>query len=172
MEAMETRMRQQEAYIRTLQERLRALDAPDAPDDPSPSGSLMSALGDLSELNELNNHASATTAHGALLLAESSADYPSDYPSNYRGPATVTLADRGPDQPVEFKTHADAGRWLERHGVNANTAKTWHGWRRVHLTPSAVLSFAIGLKRVGGYRVSWSLRHCEDEACICRELLD
>lgn len=70
-----------------------------------------------------------------------------------------------------FKTHADAARWLARHGVRELTPKTWPGWRAVELTPAAVLRLAISLCDVSNHRITWRLQRCDDLACICGELL-
>ena len=97
-------------------------------------------------------------------------------PLTYRGPPTVTLLDRGPDAPQFFKTHADASRWLERHGVSALTPKSWPGWRHVTLTPMEVLRFATERQRLavaaGNWRVTWRLRRCDDAQCVCQDRLD
>lgn len=97
-------------------------------------------------------------------------------PLTYRGPPTVTLLDRGPDAPQFFRTHADAARWLERHGVSALTPKSWPGWRHVTLTPVEVLRFASERQRAavaaGNWRVTWRLRRCDDPQCVCQDRLD
>ncbi len=69
-----------------------------------------------------------------------------------------------------LRTHADALRWLQRHGDMAEgTPKTWPGWREVALTPSAVLALAIecSAKRA----VKWRLHPCDDAACVCHARL-
>lgn len=101
---------------------------------------------------------------------------PYSAPGGYRGPRTVTLADRGPGAPLRFRTKTDAARWLSRHGVNELTPKSWRGWPPAELTPAGVLSFALEVQRDararGDWRVSWELRRCTDDACVCRELLE
>ncbi len=77
----------------------------------------------------------------------------------------------GTDAPAVFSHRADAGRWLARHGVNELTPKTWPGWRAVELTPRAVLALALSLMDTSNHRVTWRLRRCDDDACVCRELL-
>ena len=95
---------------------------------------------------------------------------PPTLPQAYRGPATVKLLDRGPGRARPFATRADAARWLERHGVNERTPKSWPGWRHVTLTPDAVLGLAMGLP--SDHRRVWRLHRCDDPACVCHELLD
>jgi hypothetical protein len=123
------------------------------PHSPKPSDSPLSAFGDV--------------------LPDLGVSRPT-YPA-YRGPRTVTLADRGPGAPLRFRTKTDAARWLGRHGINEATPKTWRGWPPDELTPAAALAFALDLQRDararGDWRVSWTLRRCTDEACVCRELL-
>lgn len=106
--------------------------------------------------------------------AETSEEPPA--PLGYRGPSTVTLRDRGPLAPREFATLADAARWLERHGVNVNTPKSWPGWRHVERTPAAALMFALALQqeaqRQRNWRVAWRLRRCADASCVCQEALE
>lgn len=148
MEALETRIRQQEAHIRALQERLRQLNNEDNEDGDPPPG----------------DPAPAPTPT------------PPASPSGYRGPSTVTLADRGPGVPLAFRTRADAARWLERHGVmSAKTPPSWRGWHNVTLTPTAVLTFALHLRQEAtaqrDWRVDWHLRPCDDAACVCHDLL-
>lgn len=74
-----------------------------------------------------------------------------------------------------FRDHAEAGRWLARHGVNEHTAKSWPDWRATPLTPRDVLEDAIHRRqeadRAGNWRVKWQLYQCSDAACVCHELL-
>lgn len=100
-----------------------------------------------------------------------------DYQAAYHGPRTVTLADRGAGAPLRFKTKTDAARWLVRHGVNSeSTPKTWRGWPPDELTPAASLAFALDVWRDararGDWRVTWSLRRCDDAACVCQTMLE
>lgn len=97
------------------------------------------------------------------------------YQSGYRGPRTVTLADRGLGAPLRFRTKTDAARWLGRHGVNELTPKSWRGWPPDELTPAAVLAFALDVWRDararGDWRVTWALRRCTDDTCVCQDML-
>lgn len=97
-----------------------------------------------------------------------------DAPLTYRGPPTVALLNRGPDAPEMFRTLADASRWLERHGVNQLTPKSWDGWKRVTLTRVEVLRFALERQRLsaGNWRVTWRLRRCDDAQCVCHDWLE
>ena len=71
-----------------------------------------------------------------------------------------------------FRTRADAGRWLMRHGINSEgTPKTWPGWRDVALEPRIVLQLALSLYDPANWRIPWRLHRCDDPACVCRELL-
>lgn len=96
-------------------------------------------------------------------------------PPTYRGPSTVSLQDRGADTPRTFRTRADAARWLERHGVNPSTVKGWPGWHSVALTPDATLSFALAIWRAaqaaGNWRITWRLHRCDDALCVCQVTL-
>jgi len=97
-------------------------------------------------------------------------------PGGYRGPRTVTLADRGPGAPLRFRTKTDAARWLGRHGINSETTpKTWRGWPPDELTQAGALAFALDVWRDararGDWRVTWALRRCDDGACVCQEML-
>ena len=169
-EALEARLRGLESHQRSIDEQLARLlellsppGAPRPPTPPSPrepeqpSGDedpeLPDPPNDLADLSDLSN-----------------------MPLAYRGPPTVTLLDRGPDAPQFFRTHADASRWLERHGVSALTPKSWPGWRHVTLTPMEVLRFATERQRAavaaGNWRVTWRLRRCDDAQCICQDRLD
>ncbi len=76
----------------------------------------------------------------------------------------------GATSPDSFANHADALRWLHRHGDMAEgTPKTWPGWREVALTPSAVLALAIACSAKRG--VKWRLHACDDATCVCHALL-
>jgi hypothetical protein len=90
-------------------------------------------------------------------------------------PLTVALADRGIGGPLPFKTKADAARWLGRHGVNPLTPKSWPGWPPIEMTPMATLTFALDIWREArarrDWRVTWSLRRCDDTACVCQGML-
>jgi hypothetical protein len=110
-------------------------------------------------------------------------DYPSSggyrsqtsaYQATYRGPRTVSLADRG-GGPLRFKTKMDGSRWLARHGINERTPKTWPGWPPLDNTPAGVFADALARQRAAkashDWRVTWELHACSDEACVCRELL-
>lgn len=73
--------------------------------------------------------------------------------------------------PGAFRTHADAARWLARHGVNEHTPKTWRGWQDVPLEPRPILEDAISRYDPGNWRITWRLARCGDPACVCHELL-
>lgn len=110
-------------------------------------------------------------------------DRESYQPAPYRPPVapvsasySLTYGRSGEDAPEMgaggiFRTRADAGRWLMRHGVNERTPKSWPGWREVELTPRQVLGLALSLYDPTNWRIPWRLHRCEDSACVCHELL-
>jgi len=169
------RLAELERQIRDLRARVARLETPHAPPAPQePDARQGGRYGD-----------APTGAKPSDLALSASGDvlpnfglptgYQAAYPTAYRGPRTVTLADRGSGAPLRFKTKADAARWLARHGVNELTPKSWRGWPPPEMTPAAVLAFALDFQRDaharGDWRVSWLLRRCTDEACVCRDLL-
>ncbi len=85
--------------------------------------------------------------------------------------APFSMTYRAPAAPATFRTHADAGRWLGRHGVPENTSKGWHGWRQVPLEPRSILQDALNRSDPENWRVTWRLHQCDDVLCVCRELL-
>ena len=71
-----------------------------------------------------------------------------------------------------FKTHADAARWLVAHGLNSElTPKTWPGWRSTPLTARAILGLALSFLVIKNHRITWRLRPCGDDKCVCVEML-
>lgn len=157
LEALERRVRELEARLTAQRDRQAAVPLSGDVGYPQPSESPYSA----------------SQGHSAQIgLSEDARHILSDYPTA----RTVALADRGAGAPLRFKTKTDAARWLGRHGINETTPKTWQGWPPDELTPAAALSFALDLQRnaraAGNWRVSWSLRRCDDALCVCRELLD
>jgi hypothetical protein len=72
----------------------------------------------------------------------------------------------------DFPNRAQAAQWLARHGVNVLNPKNWHGWKSVELTPRAVMRLAMGIQQTARWRIPWRLVRCEDETCVCREMLD
>ncbi|HET9109934.1 MAG TPA: hypothetical protein VFN78_03820 [Ktedonobacterales bacterium] len=183
VEAMEARARSLERHIAALEAQLRALLERD------PRGrSLLDRMeredSEPTPLPEGQQPPSGTTTRDEWFNGpdepHSAPERPSGngepqsalatFPAAYRGPATVTLLDRGPSAARTFATRADAGRWLERHGVNANTPKTWPGWRHVGMTPRDVLTFALALP--ADHRRRWRLTRCDDAGCVCQELVE
>ncbi len=78
--------------------------------------------------------------------------------------------------PTRFRHHAEAARWLARHGTfNPTTCKSWPGWQEADLTPTAALSFVLRMKEravaENNHRIAWELHPCDDPACVCGELL-
>ena len=71
----------------------------------------------------------------------------------------------------QFRTRADAGRFLERHGVNGHTARTWRGWEDVELEPTAILRDALARQATADWRARWRLQRCSDPTCVCRDLI-
>jgi hypothetical protein len=86
-------------------------------------------------------------------------------------PPAFSLTYRAPAAPATFRTHTDASRWLDRHGVPINTSKGWPSWRQVQLEPRAVLQDALSRYDPANWRISWRLHQCDDVLCVCRELL-
>jgi hypothetical protein len=150
-EAMESRLRALENHLRAIERSLERLGQAGPPRPP------------------------ASPAHEPEAPSDDEEPDP-EPPLTYRGQPTVTLLDRGPEAPQVFRTHADASRWLERHGVSALTPKSWPGWRHVTLTPVEVLRFATERQRAalaeGNWRVTWRLRRCDDAQCVCQDRLD
>lgn len=168
VEALEARLRGLETHIRAMETAIAGIStlAPAPPPD-DPDGS---------------HDAPHAWIHEAMQLVETTpalepvGSFPS-FPTRYRGPATVKMRDHGGGASGStFDSRADAGRWLERHGVNALTPKSWPGWRHVELSPTAVLRFALDLQRralaMGDWRVTWRLHRCADSSCVCQELLE
>ncbi len=86
--------------------------------------------------------------------------------------STYSMKYASPSTPAAFRTRADAGRWLLRHGISSEaTPKTWPGWRDVELDPRAVLTLALSLQDTSNWRILWRLHQCDDVLCVCRELL-
>jgi len=72
----------------------------------------------------------------------------------------------------DFKTHADAARWLFVHGINSElTPKTWPGWMRTRLTHREILGLAMSLCDENNHRIAWRLRQCGVDDCVCVEML-
>jgi hypothetical protein len=86
-------------------------------------------------------------------------------------PPAFSLKYTSPAASATFRTHTDASRWLDRHGVPINTSKGWPGWRQVVLEPRAVLQDALSRFDPENWRISWRLHQCDDVLCVCRELL-
>lgn len=97
-------------------------------------------------------------------------------PSPYLPSASAIVA-RPSVSPVTsavstFRTHADAARWLVRHGIKSEkTPSDWTGWRDVPLEPRAVLLNAISRQDATNWRISWRLSRCDDASCVCAEML-
>ncbi|HUY76441.1 MAG TPA: hypothetical protein VMV29_06695 [Ktedonobacterales bacterium] len=90
--------------------------------------------------------------------------------SPVRMPLQRATTDRGvPGAPI---THADAARWLVRHGIASETTpKSWPGWRETPPTPADVLALALSFADEGNWRKSWRLHPCGDSGCVCHDLL-
>lgn len=156
-EALESRLRTLESHLRAIESSLERLGQIGPPHPPAPP-------------------AAPREPKDEDDSSDSDEEPDPNPPLTYRGPPTVTLLDRGPDAPQFFRTHADAARWLERHGVSALTPKSWPGWRHATLTPVEVLRFASERQRAavaaGNWRVTWRLRRCDDPQCVCQDRLD
>jgi hypothetical protein len=75
-------------------------------------------------------------------------------------------------QANDVWTHADAARWLVRHGIASEmTPKSWPRWRETPPTPADVLALAISLADVANWRKSWRLHPCDVSGCPCHDLL-
>ena len=111
----------------------------------------------------------------ALSLASvsvSSSARPAVPPPAPREAQAFSMTYTAPAAGGAFRTRADAGRWLMRHGIHSEgTPKTWPGWRDVVLEPRAVLQLALSLYDPAQWRITWRLHRCDDPACVCRELL-
>jgi hypothetical protein len=148
--ALETRMRSLETRL-ALVERMRLSGVDIAPDPLS--GDSDNAAG-----RQVSSHAAIPPLAPVHALAEP--------PS-----PSFSLTYRTPEMPATFRTHADAGRFMARHGVNERTVKSWPGWRSVELTPRAVLDLALTLYNPTNWRITWRLQRCDDPTCVCREML-
>lgn len=72
----------------------------------------------------------------------------------------------------DFKTHAEAARWLVLHGIHSEgTPKSWQGWRRTPLRRADVLALAIRLGSAKNHRINWTLVKCGDVSCVCDQML-
>ena len=72
----------------------------------------------------------------------------------------------------DFKTHADAARWLVLHGLHSEgTPKSWRAWMSTPLTHEDVLGKAIKLCDTTNHRIRWRLVVCGDSECVCGRML-
>jgi hypothetical protein len=162
-----------EAQMRAMRERFAELERIASRPRPTPAQIPVPPLPSLSEPAP----APAKAVYGALpplSVQEPTTPVPlADVASLATGLAFARPS--APTQPMIrgnglLRTHADAARWLVRHGLaSVGTPKSWVGWYEVALEPRAVLSFALSLPP--DHRRTWRLYPCGEPVCVCAEML-